>query len=61
MKINIFLEHFQSLHVNAYFYILYHTQALVVLSGLPVMSENEKMLDKPQTHVDILTTLFNCP
>ena len=25
------------------------------------MSEDGKMLDKPQTLVDILTTLFNCP
>ena len=39
---------------------MYHTRALVVLDGLPVMSEN-KMSDKPQTRVDILTTSFNSP
>ena len=40
---------------------MYHKRTLVVLGGLQVMSENGKMLDKPQSRVDILTILLNCP
>ena len=40
---------------------LYHIRALAVLGGLPVISENGKMSDKPQICVDIVTTLLNSP
>ena len=40
---------------------MYHTRALIVLGGLPVMSENGKMSDKPHTRVDNLTTFQLTP
>ena len=52
---------FQKNWVSFEIYWVYHTRALVVLGGLPVISENEKMSDKPQTPVDILKTLYNSP